>query len=148
MTRLRDFISSKRIVRVEDTNHRHILETLVTTALDGRENPIRDTAVKEILADRSAKELNLGNGFAVSHTRLDALDQIRVSIGLLPQPVKHYAGDPVHTVFCILIPNAQYRPYLTFLARLTRLISTDGAARVFLSADVDRISEIIAEFDE
>lgn len=147
MTRLRDFISTERIVPIGDTSHRHILETLVATAVDGRDQSVRDNAVTAILADRTSKELNLGNGFAVSHTRLDTLDQIRVSVGLLAQPVRHYAGDPVHTVFCILIPNAQYRPYLTFLARLTRLISTDDAGDVFSSADVDRIARMIADFD-
>lgn len=141
MVDLSHYITSGSILEVSPGHHEGILRQLVDLCLPDFPADSRAAVTREILDKGRRQEINLGEGFALSHARLDDLSDIRVGVGLLPAPTRYVSGPPVRTIFCIILPTSQSRQYLQMMARLTRLISRPEAAAVFRSGDAERIAD-------
>lgn len=146
MINLTRFLPPERIVALKLHAHDEILYALIRRCLDS------EAEVAGVLATlsepRHMKDQPLDHGFAITHARLDRLSDIRVSVGLLETPAAFCRGPRVHTVFCALIPADRSSEYLSFLARLGRLLLTPGAEEAFRSADPARVASFIRTFEE
>lgn len=145
---LLDHLSASTMIPVAQRKREDILRTLLDHSL--RDYPLKTrTEVLALLsASGSAQEVNLGRGFALSHARLDAVNDIHIAVGLLATPLRVFKGEPVSTVFCIVLPDHKSRIYLSLMARLTRFLSTDEATTAFASADTDTIESAIRRFED
>ncbi len=72
----------------------------------------------------------IGNGLAIPHGKLDALDRIVVVFARLEQPVDFEAIDdePVDLVFLLLAPAGAGADHLKALSRISRLMREPAAA--------------------
>ncbi len=90
--------------------------------------------------------VDLGHGFMLCHTRTSAGGDFRVVVGMLEEPFRWGRGEPVHTVFCVLVPIDRSRDYLTLLARLSRFLSDAETEAAFRARDACRVAELAAAF--
>lgn len=141
MVDLSRYITSRAIVEVVLGDHEGILRQLVDHCLPDFRPDSRAAVTRDILDKGRRQEINLGEGFALSHARLDDLPDIRVAVGLLRAPTRYVSGPAVRTIFCVILPTSQSRQYLQMMARLTRLISRPEAAEAFRSGDVEKVSD-------
>jgi nitrogen PTS system EIIA component len=147
MVRLMSYIRRKAILDIESENHDEILTTLIDNALENYPDETRKRVFEEIIEKSHKKEINMGKGFALSHARIEGVQDIHVSIGLLPKKILYFKGEPVRVVFCIVIPVDKSRIYLSMMARFTRMLSQPDAGDVFVSGNHDEIIEYIERFD-
>ncbi|MFW5800894.1 MAG: PTS sugar transporter subunit IIA [Spirochaeta sp.] len=147
MIRLSNMIPAHRLLDLEPTDHLPALEKLIHAALPQESSDTHFHALEEIRSKSNAKEINLGKGFALSHARLDYLTTIEIAVGLFRQETQYLKGEPVHTVFCIMIPTDKARTYLTLMARLSRFLLQPGIDEIFLSGNHTRILDALEEFD-
>lgn len=147
MSDLSRIIVQDRIIDLSETEHLTVLQQLIRTAMPFASADVQFHALEEIRSKSNSKEINLGKGFALSHARLDGISTIEVSVGLFGRETDYLKGEPVHTVFCIIIPTDQARRYLTIVSRLSRYLLQDGIDTTFLSGDHKAILESVCSFD-
>lgn len=148
MISLQQYISADRIVAIDVEKREEILNRLIAQALPENDTALHGRIFKEISSMSRKKEVNMGNGFALAHTRTSEVDDIHISIGLLPRPVKYRRGEPVHTVLCIIVSDAMSRTYLSLMARLSRMLSSAGASEVFARRDPEAALAFLREFEQ
>jgi energy-converting hydrogenase B subunit D len=144
---LLDHIPTDTMIPIRERKHDAILRMLLDHSLREYSLQTRAEALDKLLEAGSGQEVNLGRGFALSHTRLDSVRDIHIAIGLLTEPVRAFRGEPVSTVFCIVLPNEKSRTYLSLMARLTRFLGTDAAVSAFSSGDGEVIEAAIRQFE-
>lgn len=148
MVSLLSYISADRIVEIDSQQREDILKQLIAKTLEGEAPELQDKVYKEITSKSHKKEVNMGRGFALAHARIEGIEDIHVSVGLLPKKVKYRKGDPVHTIFCIAIPNDMSRVYLSLMARLTRMLSQPDASAKFDKGNSEDIVAFIEAFEQ
>ncbi len=147
MISLVETIPADRLIDLDVNDHRQVLETLIAAALPEASDRCRSLALQGILSKNSAGEIQLGKGFALCHARLDSIRDIELAVGLFGRPTHFLKGDPVHTVFLILIPTNKSRAYMTLMARLSRFLLEPDIEAVFQQGDHARILEELRRFD-
>ncbi|AFG36919.1 PTS sugar transporter subunit IIA [Spirochaeta africana] len=147
MITLSQMIAPHRLLDLETTEHLPALEIMIKSALPRASSSLQFHALEEIRSHSSSKEINLGKGFALSHARLDAITEIEAVVGLFRQPTGYLEGEPVHSVFCILIPSDQSHTYLSLMARLSRFLLQDGIDDIFLGGDHAAIVTAVQSFE-
>ncbi|MCX7946240.1 MAG: PTS sugar transporter subunit IIA [Hydrogenophilus sp.] len=78
----------------------------------------------------------LGNGVAIPHARLAALDAPRVALVRTAQPVPFDAldGQPVRLALALLVPNAAHETHLALLAEIAERLDRPEVRAALLAA--------------
>lgn len=137
MVHLLDHVQPESVRPVSARKREGIIREVLEPCLAGMDPNVAEAVVKEVIDSRRSSnqlDMSLGNGFALVHSRQDQCPDLRVAVGLLPQRLKLYRGEKIHTVIGIVLPSSQSRQYLAFLARFGRLMYTAGAATAFEDA--------------
>jgi mannitol/fructose-specific phosphotransferase system IIA component (Ntr-type) len=145
--KLQDYIPVERIVPIESVRREEILQRLIATALPSTSQELRDSVYRDITALSRRKELSMGSGFFLVHTRTSEVTEIGVSVGLLAREIRYRRGEPAHTVFCIIVPDSMSRTYLSMMARLSRMLSRTDAREIFLKGDPAAVVALMQEFE-
>lgn len=148
MVNLLSYITADSLLSIDSDSHAEIQKHLLDRCLDGMPEQTRSALTRKLLGKRGLQEVNLGGGFALSHARLEELGDLRMSVGLLGRKIRYLKGPPVQTVFCVVLPNARSRYYLSLMARLTRLISHPEASEAFHSGDRQAILRTVRQFEK
>jgi mannitol/fructose-specific phosphotransferase system IIA component (Ntr-type) len=147
MISLLEHVPEQHIVALVETKREDIIHRLVEHALPGETEAMRKQIFRDITAFSRKKEVAMGNGFILAHTRTEKITDIAMSIGLLAEEVKYRRGEIAHTVICIVVPDSMSRAYLSLMARLARLLSQPDAKDVFRSQDPVAVRELIRRFE-
>lgn len=147
MVNLLQYLTRDRMAVFNAGSHAEILRKLVELCLRDDPPEQRSQMCDELLKSGGMKDQMLDQGFAITHGRMDDLPDIRASVGLLGPAARFARGAPLHTVFCAIIPAGKSSHYLSFMARLSRLLLLPEAAEVFRSQDPERILELIRRFE-
>ena len=147
MISLLDYVTETSVFTISEKNHRGILKELMNKTLEDYSENVRDQAYTGILEKSSIQEINLGKGIALSHHRMDSVTGINFALGILDKKTRYFKGPPVKAVFCIIIPEAESRNYLSFMAKLTRFLSGKKGAEAVKSGDYAKIREQIMDFE-
>lgn len=134
---LTDFLVPENIHLIEATNRNQIFQDVLHHGLHDMDPSFVQAVTHGVLSRRrrdAPLDIQLCKGFALVHARHDQCPEVRVALGLLPTQPTLYKGEPIHTVVGIVLPYAQSRRYLAFLARFGRLVSRDDAESVFEEA--------------
>ncbi len=91
----------------------------------GRIDKDKEQPILKALIDR--EELGstaIGNGVAIPHAKLDAIDDIVAAFGISHKGVDFNAldGEKVYLFFLLVAPSESAGPHLKVLARITRLL--------------------------
>ncbi len=146
MIDLTPYFVRERMVTLAPASRDALVLQLIDVCLGEQAQGEPDTIARRREILRAIKDQPLGAGFALSHARISAGGEIRFSIGLLREPHTFGHAANVHTIFCALIPENRSREYLSFLARLSRLLMMPHAAEVFRGGNPDRILELVRTF--
>ncbi len=128
-------------------DHDEIVGRLVGICLRDAPLTSRTALQQRVLKTMAMKDQGLGAGFAISHARIDDVDQISVAAGLLPRPIRFAKWPGIHTVFCAIIPSGKAAAYLGFMAHLCRMLARPDPRAAFVEGDRDRILQCIELFD-
>ncbi|TVR68381.1 MAG: hypothetical protein EA427_10740 [Spirochaetaceae bacterium] len=148
MKSLLEYIPADRIIPVETDRREEILRILIAAALPEEPESFHERIYSDITAFSRKKEVNLGNGFFLVHTRTSEIPEICISVGLLSKSVRYRRGETAHTVLCIIVPDSMSRTYLSLMARLSRFLSRPDAEEVFLKRDPQAVRDLISAFEE
>ncbi len=136
---------------LQATNKKDVLRELV--ALIG--TTCKDTSEEElyrVLQDReSIGSTGLGEGIAIPHGKLGTINQIKIFFGRSIQGVAFDAidGKPVHLFFLLLAPSQSAGPYLSSLAKLTRVLKSPRIrTRLLQAASTREILNIFSTTSE
>ena len=93
----------------------------------------------------------LGNGIAIPHCKLAALESVLLAVGISRGGVDFHAldGRPVRLIFLVLSPAEAPAGHLQALARISRLVKTPGVTEGILAAtSADQVSRLLLETEE
>jgi PTS system nitrogen regulatory IIA component len=131
-----DILTPDRVILdLRPRNKQRLLQDIAQHA--GKSDPTLDT--DRIAAALQAREqlgsTGLGNGFALPHARIDTLSAYRGLFVRLDKPLAFEAidGEPVTTIFALLMPGAETSSHVGALATISRLFR-DPAIRDRLRA--------------
>lgn len=84
-----------------------------------------DCALKAVLDREAVRSTGIGQGFAIPHGKCDAVDDIRMAMGVLPQPIDFQSIDkrPVQIMVLLISPLDATGPHIQALARVSRLMT-------------------------
>jgi PTS system nitrogen regulatory IIA component len=131
-----DILTPDRVILdLRPRNKQRLLQDIAQHA--GKSDPTLDT--DRIAAALQAREqlgsTGLGNGFALPHARIDTLSAYRGLFVRLDKPLAFEAidGEPVTTIFALLMPGSETSSHVGALATISRLFR-DPAIRDRLRA--------------
>ena len=147
MKSLLEYIPMDRVRRIDTNRREEILKALIATALPDEPESLHARILGDITSFSRKKEVDMGNGFFLVHTRTAEVPDISISVGLLPDLIKYRRGESAHTVLCIIVPDSMSRTYLSLMARLARFLSQPETGDVFRSRDPQAVYELILQFE-
>ncbi len=135
MVDLLDYLKPDRVILLDASGYESILKQAVSLCAGNAKLELNVLqSIKASSRTNAPQDINLGKGFALVHARSDEASDITMSLGLLPKAIHLIKGDLVQALFCIILPNAKSRMYLSLLARLGRLLNQEDAVEVFQEA--------------
>ncbi|MGD9547502.1 MAG: PTS sugar transporter subunit IIA [Candidatus Krumholzibacteriia bacterium] len=89
--------------------------------------PETDSLVAEVMRREEEGSTAVGGGLVIPHARLGAVDDVRIAVATLAEPLDLPTDDdqPVDVVILLLGPEGDPRKMLRVLARLARLVKQD-----------------------
>lgn len=148
MANLLKYLQADSIYRISAKKHDDILKEIIEKTLREKPDEILQKAFHGIRTNSGVQEINLGHGFALSHHRMDDVNDINLSIGIVEKKVRYFKGPPVKAIFCVILPDAKSREYLSLMAKLTRFLSLPGTPGFFEHASPEEVFEKIRIFEE
>jgi PTS system nitrogen regulatory IIA component len=90
----------------------------------------------------------MGDGIAIPHARVEALDRLLASFGRSGDGLQFDSidGKPTHLFFLLVAPGKEGSAHLLTLARLSRLLSNEDFRSRLL--DVETTEELFRAFEE
>jgi mannitol/fructose-specific phosphotransferase system IIA component (Ntr-type) len=107
-----------------------------------------DAALESVLDRERLGSTAIGNGVAVPHARVDALDHIVVAFAHSGDGVEFKAldGEPVHDIFLVLAPPGAAEEYLALMQQITGLVQNEDFRRFVGGAKSDKdVLDLIKE---
>ncbi|MEM6665160.1 MAG: PTS IIA-like nitrogen regulatory protein PtsN [Pseudomonadota bacterium] len=145
---LQDFIKENAVIAgLKVSSKKQLLRELseeVAKHLSVDEREVFDT----LLQREKLGSTGVGNGVAIPHGKLKALDHVFGLLVTLDQPIDFDAPDngPVDLIFVLLAPESAGADHLKALARIARLVRTgDAAAKLRASRTAAALYAILAE---
>ncbi len=145
--KLSEVLNEDRIVLDFDAKKKEdAIGALVDPVENGHD---RDTILSEILEREKLGSTGVGQGVAIPHVRMDAIDEPVVVFGRSAKPIDFEAIDDeaCSLFFLVLGPTSAEAQdvYLKTMAKISRLMrSADVRSRLAEAATEDEVIEIIA----
>lgn len=144
-----DILSVNRIkAEIEATEKNGIIEELVNL-FSGDENIKNLEEVKNSVLEREKiMSTGVGKGFAIPHSKTNAVKGIIAAFGKTSKPIDFNAldGEPVNLVFVLVGQDNMVGPHIKLLSRISRMMNKDEFRESLLNANTTE--EIYSIFDE
>ncbi len=147
MIKLLSYLKEDNILEFSGSKEAEVLKTLFKQCLKEHDDKIQAKAMEILAAKKNNKCLNLNKIFALTHIRIDEINDIKVAVGVFSKPAKIGRSKNVRALFCIAIPAGKCQAYLSFIAHLTRLLSEKEAEKTFRIGNKKGILEFIRQFE-
>jgi mannitol/fructose-specific phosphotransferase system IIA component (Ntr-type) len=148
MVKLLSYLSEDDILEFPHFNEKKVNKALIEHCLKGFDKEFHKKAFGMLKLKKNGKNLNLTRGFALTHIRLDAVDDIKIAIGIIDEREKKLRINPIKALFCVVIPEDKCQAYLSLMAHISRLLSEKEAGEVFRPGNKKGIIEFIRQFEE
>lgn len=126
---LTDILTPQRIkVPLQATNKRDAIAELVDVLVASGDVTDREKALAAVLDREHTRTTGIGNGLAIPHGKVSAVNDLVMAIGRAAAPIEFQSIDekPVTLVLMILSPLDRTGPHIQALARVSRLLSIDS----------------------
>jgi PTS system nitrogen regulatory IIA component len=127
------------------------IEILVDRLVQANRLPHKEEILRVIMEREELASTGIGNGVALPHGRIDAIDQVFIVFGRVKAAIDFDAldGAPVTLIFLIVSPIQQNESYLKALSSISRLLKNEKFRNTLLEAKCpEAIIEDFAEEDE
>jgi mannitol/fructose-specific phosphotransferase system IIA component (Ntr-type) len=148
MVKLLSYLNEEDILEFSEFNDNQINRALIRQCLKELSTEFQEKAFNMLGMKKNGKNLDLSKGFALTHLRLDEVDDIKMSIGVFPEKGKFGKNARIQAIFCMIIPETKCQTYLSLMAHLTRILSHKDAPKVFRIGNKEGIIDFISRFEE
>jgi len=135
--KLTDFLIPDTIeLNLKSTTKTDAIRELVTLLNNAGIIPETDSVAKIILELENLGTSGIGEGVAIPHGRAHAVDRLVIALGRSKKGIDFESIDkqPVNLIFLLVAPTSPDGPYLTALARISRLLSNRNFRAGLMSA--------------
>ena len=107
-----------------------------------------ESAYDALLAREAMGSTGLENGIAVPHAKTDAVKDLTIAIGIVPEGVDFESidGKPSSLFFLMLAPPDKSGPHIEALAEIARITTSHAFCRLLLGAT--SAQEVVEIFQE
>ncbi len=128
---------------LEGRDKREILEELVEQLAEHCENCDADAIFEAVMKRESEGSTGLEKGVAIPHAKSDAVDKLRIVVGISRQGVDFDSqdGQPSYLFFLMIAPTTESGPHVQAIAKIVKMVKTPGFREKLLKAQ--RPDEII-----
>lgn len=135
--KLTDAIGSENIkLDMEATDKREAIEELVELMAESCERCDADTILEAVLARERDGSTGLEKGVAIPHAKCDAVDRLRIVVGVSRDGVEFESqdGKPSHLFFLMIAPTSESGPHVQAIAKIVKMIKLDRFRERLLKA--------------
>lgn len=127
--RLTNLLSSDTIVpELKSTDKESVIHEMVDRMYEIKLITNKEAVEKSLLEREKLGSTGIGNHVAIPHAKCDEIDNLVAIFGKSNEGIEFNSLDSkkVHYVFLILAPQSEAGNHLKLLARISRLVKTDG----------------------
>lgn len=127
--RLTNLLSPDTIVpELKSTDKESVIHEMVGRMYEIKLITDKEAVEKSLLEREKLGSTGIGNHVAIPHAKCDDIDNLVAIFGKSSEGIEFSALDSkkVHYVFLILAPKSEAGNHLKLLARISRLVKTDG----------------------
>ena len=127
--RLTNLLSPDTIVpELKSTDKESVIHEMVDRMFEKKLITYKEKVEKSLLERERLGSTGIGNHVAIPHAKCDDIDSLVAIFGKSGKGIEFNALDSkkVHYVFLILAPQSEAGNHLKLLARISRLVKTDG----------------------
>jgi PTS system nitrogen regulatory IIA component len=142
--KLTDYIGPEHVkLDLEGHDKQEVIEELVEHMADHCGNCDADTLLEAVLTRERDGSTGLEKGIAIPHAKCDAVDKLRIVVGISKSGVDFEAqdGQPSHLFFMMIAPTTESGPHVQAIAKIVKMIKVPGFRDKLLKAD--RAEQII-----
>jgi len=136
--KLTDHIEPEHIILdLEGTNKHEVIEELVEHMSDSCGRCDADTILEAVLKRERDGSTGLEKGVAIPHAKCDAVDKLRIVVGVSKKGVDFESqdGQPSHLFFLMIAPTNESGPHVQAIAKIVKMIKVPGFREKLLKAD-------------
>lgn len=147
--RLTNLLSPDTIVpELESTDKESVIHEMVDRMFEKKLISNKEKVEKSLLERERLGSTGIGNYVAIPHAKCDDIDSLVAIFGKSSKGIEFNSLDSkkVHYVFLILAPQSEAGNHLKLLARISRLVKSDG----FISSleKLNSPAEILESFNK
>ena len=122
---------------LEGHDKQEIIEELVEHMADVCSNCDADTLLDAVLNRERDGSTGLEKGIAIPHAKCDAVDKLRIVVGISQDGVEFEAqdGQPSRLFFMMIAPTTESGPHVQAIAKIVKMIKVPGFREKLLKAD-------------
>lgn len=135
--KLTDAIGPEHVkLDMEAVDKREAIEELVELMAESCENCDADTILDAVFARERDGSTGLEKGVAIPHAKCDAVDRLRIVIGVSRDGVDFESqdGKPSHLFFLMIAPTSESGPHVQAIAKIVKMIKLDRFRERLLKA--------------
>ena len=105
-----------------------VLRELVSLLPASAEPENREKIYRCVWEREQQMSTGIGQGIAIPHGKCDVVSETQITFGLTESPIDFESldGEPVQIFFLLVSPPEMTGPHIRTLARISRLLSSDG----------------------
>lgn len=136
--KLGDYLQEGCILpELSGASKKQVLAELVAPLEKDNEGMDTDQAVRVLLEREELGTTGIGDGIAIPHGKMEAIDKISVVVGRSTKGIEYEALDfkPCHIFFLVMAPTQVAGMHLRLLAHISRLLKDEHFRQEFLRAE-------------
>ena len=130
------------------TDKAEVLRELVQVLADAGQTHSFDAVLQAVHEREDKMSTGLQDGIAVPHGKSDAVDSLKLVIGIAPDGIDFDAldGEPSKLFFMLVAPPDQAGPHVQALAEIAKLAQSKAFCKALIAADdAAEVVELIKE---
>jgi fructose-specific phosphotransferase system IIA component len=138
------------VVPLTGTDKHAVIDELVDRMVAKTSVGPADQLKAAVWQREQTRTTGIGHGIAIPHGKAACVDQLRMAVGLCPEPVDFNAIDrkPVKLVVLLASPADQTGPHIQALGRISRMLVDEQTRDAIKSApDAKTLYDLIATHD-
>ena len=136
--KLTDYINPEQIkLDLEGTDKSEIIEELVEHMSEVCSNCDSDRILEAVESRERDGSTGLEKGIAIPHAKCDAVDKLRIVVGISKDGVDFEAqdGQPSHLFFMMIAPTTESGPHVQAIAKIVKMIKVPGFREKLMKAE-------------
>lgn len=146
--RLTDYIKADNVILdLEARDKEEAIEELVEHMAEVCENCEADTILQAVMSRERDGSTGLEKGVAIPHAKCDAVDRMRIVVGISRKGVDFESQDgrPSHLFFLMIAPTTETGPHVQAIAKIVKMIKVEGFRKRLL--DAKRPEDVVEAID-